>query len=887
MLESRVSAFVSPGLRVCSAGFAPASAVAVALAAVVIPTSGAAQQAATLFDAPLVAFDQWTSIRKVADLDGDGRVEALGWWYTNNYSNTVHLSTYRQDQAGRWSLAWRETTSVGGGTLRPPVLDVGNFDGDNRTDWAISMRLGIRVYTSQPDGTPALLWSTNEADSIERLLVLDFSGDGRDDLAVVIPGSVRLWRNDGASFTLAGTATIAALAAPSELEPGDVDSDSTPDLLLSDATTLRLIRIVNGVPVPVSGHAHGLNEVKPACGDIDGDGDRDIVLWGMAPDRYVVMRRTGPTTFVQEASAVGGPARYLKDIDGDGDLDGVCCGGGGPYPTPNKTASMFRIARNDQGLFAPAIEIPAMGSERLAAAIDLDGDGDLDLVGGRCIYYARGPIRRAPHTRMPGWNLETQFHDVEGDGDIDLRVRMGAVERNSADGKFDTANLIFPAASAGTFYEQGGIPGDFDGDGDVDLLVRHMQGSQLISMRLMRNVGGAFHDGGAAGPLGMDFHPMREWQTDSITNLPADLDGDGDLDLLTFTREGAVTHFTLLWRNTGGGHFEDMGRINGQVPQYVADLDRDGNVDLVTVTAWQGITVGQLLWWRGLGSFRFAPGPAFPGNPLLHPYWDRVEVADFDRDGDLDLVGGSVGTSGVTSLLLNDGVGGFVQSNQLPATEYLNSVRRNFVRDIDGDGVPDLVVGQAASSLGTWFARGLPGGGFAPPVDQIVAPMSLVDIDGDGDRDAVTFEGIIPCIAIDSPDAGAIRQYGVGSPGTGGVVPTLGARGPMRGNVATETRLVGGVGGTFGVFVIGTQPVDLADTPLPGLRLFVAPIGISVMPLSGTTGEAGAGALTIPLVIPPVVAGLTIYEQFFLLDAAAPSGASASNGLALTFGAAR
>ena len=860
---------------------------ALSTAAILAPMA-TAQQTATLFDAPLVAFDEWTGIRKLADLDGDGRVEALGWWFTTNYSDTIYASTYRQDAAGTWSLAWRETMALGAGTLRDPVLDVGNFDGDARADWVISLKQQVRVYASQADGTPNLLWSTTEPGVVERLLVLDFNGDGKDDLAVVIPGSVRLLRNDGGTFTLVGALSTPLLATPIELEPGDVNGDATPDLLFTAAGSLRLIRIDNGVPVLAATFVHGLGQARPAAGDIDGDGDQDIVVWGMDPDRYVIIRRTGPTTFLQEPSEVGGPARYLHDIDGDGDLDGVCCGGGGPYPKPNKTESKFRIAINDGGHFGPAIEIPAMGSERLAAAIDLDGDGDLDLVGGRCIYYARGPIRRAPHLALPGWNLEAQFHDVEGDGDIDLGLRLGTVMRNSADGEFTASPVIFPTASAGTFYEQGGIPGDFDGDGDVDLLVRHMQGTQILSMRLMRNAGGAFSDGGVAGPPGVDFHPMREWQTDAITNMPADLDGDGDLDLLTFTRDGAVTHFTLLWRNTGGGVFEAAGRIDGEVPQRIADLDRDGRVDLVTVAFWSGSIGGPLRWWRGRGDLAFAPAAALPGAPNLHSYYDRVEVADFDGDGDLDLIGGSVGINGDTSLLLNDGHGGFVQRNVLPKTELQNSLRRNFLRDIDGDGVRDLVLGQAYASIGTYYARGLPGGGFAPFVQQIVSPMSLLDFDGDGDLDAATWAGIVPCIAVDGFDAGVIRQYGPGYPGTGGVIPTLGARGPMRGNVLTETRVVGGLGGTLAVFVIGTQPTDILDIPLPGMHLLVVPIGITAgLPLGGAPGQAGAGSLTIPLVIPPVLAGFSIYEQFFLFDAAATHGASATNGLELTFGTAR
>jgi hypothetical protein len=554
-------------------------------------------------------------------------------------------------------------------------------------------------------------------------------------------------------------------------------------------------------------------------------------------------------------------------------------------------ASTFRVALFANGAFAPSIGIPGMGSERLAAAVDLDRDGDVDLVGGRCIYYARGPITRDPLTRMPWSYPESQCLDVEGDGDLDVGFRLGVdFFRNAADATFAPAMVAPPAAPPGTRWERGGFAGDFDGDGDVDLLVRHFQGTQLLGMRLLQNSGGGLADAGPAGPPGVDFHPLREWESDHMSNLPVDLDRDGDLDLLTFTRDGSTWHVTRIWANDGAGVFRAAGELTGLVPQQAADLDGDGVLDLVMVVGQSNsASVGPLAWCRGTGGFGFAGPVLFPGPAVLQAHVDRVAVVDVEGDGDLDVLGGSIGVAGVTGVQLNDGAGRFTLVDALPRTEPIQALRRVALADADGDGVRDLMVGTPLHGRGTLWFRGLAAGGFAPPVHQLVEPAALRDFDGDGDLDVLHASGeVMRGTRFHGPAAGSLRQYGAGAPGTGGVVPWFGARGPVRGNLTIEKRVVGAVGGTIAAWVLGTQPLALADTPVVGTWLLVAPSAVAAgVPIGGAPGVAGAGTWTLSWVVPPAAAGLAVYEQFFVLDAGAPHGISATNGLEARFGAPR
>ncbi len=134
--------------------------------------------------------------------------------------------------------------------------------------------------------------------------------------------------------------------------------------------------------------------------------------------------------------------------------------------------------------------------------------------------------------------------------------------------------------------------------------------------------------------------------------------------------------------------------------------------------------------------------------------------------------------------------------------------------------------------------------------------------------------------------AGSIRQYGAGSLGSGDTSPLLGATGPLvPGSPDATARIVRGVGGAPAWIAIGNSELDLANAPLPGLTLYVDGL-TDLLPvvLGGAPGVPGQGSLVLPVPIGPELAGLQIYAEAFLVDAASPSLVTHSNGLELTFG---
>jgi hypothetical protein len=270
------------------------------------------------------------------------------------------------------------------------------------------------------------------------------------------------------------------------------------------------------------------------AGDVDGDGDEDIAAFYSST--VEVFLRVGATSWTLQPEYAGGPAEYLADIDGDGDEDGVCCSGGGggnPGTWSNLDfASDFEVTLNVGGLFGPAFPIPGMGSRSLAGARDVDGDGDVDLVAGRCVYFQRGAWEpRAQPGLDWAWG-ESDLADLDGDGDEDATRDAwayaidGQAYWNQGGGSFEPDPLDLTPPPSGTQVGSPRLNGDFDGDGDSDLIFGVSPSSgPLQHFGLWRNDGsGAFQYAGAAFAPGTGY-PGSFVHAESF--LLGDLQDDG------------------------------------------------------------------------------------------------------------------------------------------------------------------------------------------------------------------------------------------------------------------------------------------------------------------------------------------------------------------------
>ncbi len=650
---------------------------------------------------------------------------------------------------GGQTLAFATTPlSLGDTAATVHAFTVADFDRDGDPDALSGDANGTLTLWENTGGTWASSMAGTSGAAIRALKAADMDNDGDSDvLSGDASGALTLWTNSAGTWISSTLGT--ASASVEALSLGDFDRDGDPDALSGDANgTLTLWENTGGTWVSATISATSVTIHALAVADFDRDGDPDA-LSGDANGALTLWENTGSGWTSTSLGSAAAPAASLgvADFDGDGDPD-VLSGSGDASGT-------LTIWQNNGSPFGGGWSSAAAGTAGAAVNAltlgDFDRDGDADFLsgdssGGLLAWQNPGSPFGGAWASLSltsgGQSVEAlALLDADGDGDTDAlsghALAAAAAEVRLWSNFRTHPTAVFPAESNGA----GGTGGntvyglalaDLNGDGLPDLASGEVGGG----LRVWQNDGSPF-DGAWSG-LTAGSTPSGEWL---LSVAAGDVDGDGDLDLVTGNTGGAVR----VWSNDGtpfDGPWPQTAALTtagGANAVALGDLDNDGDLDIVSAHS-VGASAEVIAWRNEGGTWtRFDVG-------THDADMNTVALADLDGDGDLDIASSSTTSAASGEIIVweNNGLGN--AWTRRDAGEVGVRVFALGAADLDKDGDPDLVSGDGNFNVIAWQNDGSP---FSSAwISQTIGSgtrtmrgLTIADWNADGWPDVLSGEG--------------------------------------------------------------------------------------------------------------------------------------------------
>ncbi len=550
-----------------------------------------------------------------ADVDGDGDLDVLS---ASAFDDAI--AWYENDGTpanGGWTA--RDISTLADGAFSVHAADV---DGDGDLDVLSASRDDDAIAWYENDGTPANGgWIARDintlADRAYSVHAADVDGDGDVDVLSASAGddTIAWYENDGTPANGGWTARDISITADGaySVHAADMDGDGDVDVLSASFNDDTIAWYENdGTPADGDWIARDISITADQAysvhaADVDGDGDLDVLSASFGDDKIAWYENLPvdfgdapapyPTLSIENGAShqPGGPTLgNLRDAEGDGlhsalaDADGA-----------DEDGVVFGLLRVGQLGATVTVNVQnALSGAKLDAWIDFDGDGNWGGPGEQIADNA--PVAN-------GDNIIT--FDVPSnavDGLTFARFRLSTagnlgVGGLAADGEVEdyAVTIAPPAAAAGNYGSQIVVPSatngtwgvyaaDLDGDGDMDLLSTSVFDDKV-----------AWYENDGAESF--TFYVIATSADGPRSVFAADVDGDGDLDVLS----ASYIDNTIAWYENdgtpaiGAWTARDIATTAEAAQSvYAADVDGDGDLDVLSAS----LSDDTIAWYENDGT---------------------------------------------------------------------------------------------------------------------------------------------------------------------------------------------------------------------------------------------------------------------------------------------